>query len=184
MSLCKKFRCDSIDSNIHIHCTNNSIKMYQKSNIIDKRSGMKPIESNNTKKHRIFDIFSFSDEVGTLEIRLNEYYKLVDKFIIIESDETFSGKNRELVFPKIKNIKAFKLFESLIVYSICHYPNSLNVKANDFANSIWKREYHMRNVCMRESIKELEIKNHDILIVGDIDEIISHEGLGYNLLII
>ena len=103
---------------------------------------------------------------------------LVDKFIIIESDETFSGKKRELVFPKIKNIKAFKNFENLIIYNICQYPISLSVKSNDFANSIWKREYHMRNVCMKESIKELDIKDHDILIVGDIDEIISFDGLG------
>ena len=181
--LFKCLKCEILAFNTlqkqYSRCLNTSFMMYDKPHVTEKRSGRKKIiETNYTKTHRIFDVFSFTSEVGTLEIRLNELSDWVDKFVIIESDETFSGKKRTLVFPKIRNLKVFKKFENMVVYSVCRYPPSLDVKLNDFGNSIWKREYHMRNTCMKDSIENLKIEDHDIIIIGDIDEIVSHEGLG------
>jgi hypothetical protein len=98
--LFKCLKCEILQ-NQHSRCLNNSLVMYDKPHVSEKRSGRKKIiESNHTKTHRIFDIFSFTDEVGTLEIRLNELSDWVDKFVIIESDETFSGKKKKILLFK------------------------------------------------------------------------------------
>ena len=169
-----------LNENENSRCTSYIPIMYDNhKKVIDQRSGGKLSLHNNNYIHRIFDIFSFTDEIGTLEIRLHEMYDWVDKFIIIESDETFSGKERELIFPKIIKQKLFQKFQHKIEYSICRYPDSMKVKADNFSKSVWDREYYMRDICMKESISQLDVKDHDILIVGDIDEIISYDGLGF-----
>jgi beta-1,4-mannosyl-glycoprotein beta-1,4-N-acetylglucosaminyltransferase len=39
----------------------------------------------------VFDAILFSNEMDMLEIRLRELYDVVDKFVIVESDHTFTG---------------------------------------------------------------------------------------------
>ena len=46
---------------------------------------------------KIFDCFMFYDEEMLLDIRLNTLDKFIDKFIIVESMFTHSGKTRELI---------------------------------------------------------------------------------------
>ena len=47
---------------------------------------------------KIFDCFMFYDEEMILDFRLNYLNKYVDKFVIVESSYTHSGKKRELQF--------------------------------------------------------------------------------------
>ena len=63
---------------------------------------------------KIFDCFMFYDEEMLLDIRLNILNKYVDKFIIVESTYTHSGKERKLVF----NIKNFQKFQNKIIYHV------------------------------------------------------------------
>ena len=57
---------------------------------------------------KIFDTFMFYDEDMILDFRLNYLNKYVDKFVIVESKFTHSGKKKELNF----NIKNFSKFVS------------------------------------------------------------------------
>lgn len=43
----------------------------------------------------IYDCFLYYDEDMLLELRLNTLYEHVDKFVIVESLYTFTGKRRE-----------------------------------------------------------------------------------------
>ena len=43
------------------------------------------------KPIKVYDAILFSNEMEILEIRLRELYEFVDKFIILESDHTFTG---------------------------------------------------------------------------------------------
>ena len=57
----------------------------------------------------MYDAILFSNEMEILEIRLRELYEFVDKFIILESDHTFTGRHsgpnsRIIGLPK-KNVK-------------------------------------------------------------------------------
>ena len=43
---------------------------------------------------KVFDAIIFSNELDLLEIRLNELWEVVDHFIILESNRTFTGKEK------------------------------------------------------------------------------------------
>ena len=51
---------------------------------------------------KIYDCFIFHNEIDLLELRLNILNDVVDKFIIIEGDTTFSGIKKESNFLKNK----------------------------------------------------------------------------------
>ena len=61
---------------------------------------------------KIFDCFMFYDEEMLLDVRLNTLDKYIDKFIIVESNHTHSGKKRNLVF----DIKKYRKLENKIDY--------------------------------------------------------------------
>jgi len=56
---------------------------------------------------KIFDCFMFYDEEMILDFRLNYLNDFVDKFIVVESSFTHSGKKRDLLFNE-KNFSKFK----------------------------------------------------------------------------
>jgi hypothetical protein len=53
-------------------------------------------------KKQIIDCFTFFNELDMLEFRLTELDPYVDKFVIIESTKTFTGKPKPLYYNKIK----------------------------------------------------------------------------------
>ena len=62
----------------------------------------------------IVDCFLFFQELNILEIRLEYLCDTVDKFIIVEASESFSGKKKEFLFEK--NISRFEKYLDKIFY--------------------------------------------------------------------
>ena len=50
----------------------------------------------------LIDSFLFFQELDLLEIRLEYLYPYVDKFLIVESCQTFKGEHKEYNFEKNK----------------------------------------------------------------------------------
>ena len=50
----------------------------------------------------IYDCFTFFNEFDILEIRLHEMNPWVDRFVLVESAETFSGNPKPLWFEENK----------------------------------------------------------------------------------
>jgi beta-1,4-mannosyl-glycoprotein beta-1,4-N-acetylglucosaminyltransferase len=113
----------------------------------------------------IYDCFIFYDEMLLLEIRLNELYPFVDKFVLVESTHCFSGKKKPLYYDKVKNNKIFAPFIGKIIHVIFH----MSPKPNR-----WDNEYDQRNA-IKAGLSEA--KPNDIIIVSDADEIITPEVL-------
>ena len=123
---------------------------------------------------KIFDCFMFYDEEMILDFRLNYLNKYVDKFVIVESSYTHSGKKRELQF----DIQKYGKFKDKITYIVLDIePEGLsNINGNesyDEKNSKYilnalKRENHQRNF-ISKGIKDA--LPDDIIIVSDVDEI-------------
>ena len=67
---------------------------------------------------KIFDCFMFYDEEMILDFRLNYLNEYVDKFIVVESSYTHSGKRRELLFDEKKYTK----FRDKISYLVLALP--------------------------------------------------------------
>ena len=64
------------------------------------------LKSMPPKKTSVYDCFSFNKEFDVLDIRLNELYDVVDKFIIIESIYSHTGIKKELHLKM--NIEKYK----------------------------------------------------------------------------
>ena len=62
----------------------------------------------------LVDSFLFFQELDLLEIRLEYLYPIVDKFIIIEANQTFKGSTKGYIFEE--NIKRYSKFINKINY--------------------------------------------------------------------
>lgn len=122
----------------------------------------------------IYDTFSFFNELDILEIRLNILSPLVDKFVLCESPETFSGHKKPLYYEE--NKKKFKKWNQKIIHLVIDdYPNDQKiVDLMDNSSYVPKELPHYRRAFyQKESIKRALIKlnNNDTVYYGDVDEI-------------
>ena len=132
---------------------------------------------------KIFDCFMFYDEEMLLDIRLNTLDKFIDKFIIVESMFTHSGKKRELIFD-IKNFQKFKdKINYLVVESLPKGIEPINsydaddIKESKIILNAYRREHHQRNSILN-LLKSAE--PNDQVIISDVDEIPNLENINFN----
>lgn len=106
----------------------------------------------------IFDIVSYFNELELLNLRLQTLKSLVDCFVIVESNVTHSGITKEYTLEKY-------LSELQKNYNIVY------VKHEGIENveNPWVNENNQRNA----AIKVLDLKDEDILLISDVDEIPS-----------
>ena len=106
----------------------------------------------------IYDTFMFFNEYDLLEIRLNTLDKVVDKFVLVESNKTFNNDDKEFNYEKNKERYA-KFQDKIIHIKVEEHP--------DFTNA-WSFEHYQRNHILK-GIKEAQ--DDDIIIIADVDEI-------------
>jgi beta-1,4-mannosyl-glycoprotein beta-1,4-N-acetylglucosaminyltransferase len=108
----------------------------------------------------IYDCFQFFNEFDVVEIRLEELYPIVDKFVICESTLTHSNKPNELKFMKHKDRYAKYLDKiTYIVYD--SFPENIGYWTLENA----QRKYLLSGIDMQN------LKPDDILMISDADEI-------------
>tara|TARA_Y100000589_G_scaffold328879_1_gene373974 strand:+ start:948 stop:1955 length:1008 start_codon:yes stop_codon:yes gene_type:complete len=139
----------------------------------------------------IIDSFLFFQEINLLEIRLEYLYPVVDKFIIVEACQTFTGEIKEFNFEN--NIKRFSKYLDKIHYfkikdKHLNYEELKNFLAkskrkelNDIGALIKRHDYydknnlsHLLDTYHRECIKIPLIdlcKPNDLVLLSDLDEI-------------
>ena len=138
---------------------------------------------------KIYDCFTFFNELDLLELRLMELYDVVDKFVIVEANKTFSGKPKNFVFEENK-LRYKKYLKKIIYIKVKNfppqkYPKLYNLLVHSKIKKIkgisynlgigpWTLEYFQRNAIMR-GLKNL--KDKDIVLISDLDEIPSKEGI-------
>ncbi len=107
---------------------------------------------------KIYDCFTFYNELDLLELRLQELYTTVDQFVIVESNQTFTNRLKPWNFET--HAQRFEKFLDKIRY----------VKVEDMPGSVnpWHNEHHQRNAIVRGII---DADSTDIIIVSDVDEI-------------
>ena len=123
---------------------------------------------------RIFDCFMYLDEDVVLDLRLNYLNSYVDKFVIVESNFTHSGKKRKLNF----DIKNFEKFKDKIIYLTLDRepPDIQNINDSDNEESKnskyilngMKRDFYQRNF-IENGLKDVD--NDDFILISDLDEI-------------
>ncbi|KAI3868193.1 hypothetical protein MKX03_004103 [Papaver bracteatum] len=109
--------------------------------------------SLRSEPHRVFDAVIFSHELDLLELRWHELDPYITKFIILESNTTFTGIPKPLFFTQ--NLERFEFAEENIIHNV--FSGRRAVHEDPF---VLESEQH------RISIR-------DILIMSDTDEIPS-----------
>ncbi len=106
----------------------------------------------------IYDCFPFFNELELLEIRLNELYDHVDKFVIVEATTTFRGDRKPLYFKKNKHL--FEKFNDKIIHIV--------VSDRPYQDC-WQADFYQRDQIIRGLI---DCQPDDIIIISDADEIV------------
>ena len=128
---------------------------------------------------KIIDCFTFYNELQLLEYRLSILYDVVDYFIIVEANQTYRGKNKELFYNK--NKERFGKFKDKIIHIVVDlpykYPNinyknnkpfqllNYNENGDQWINEAFQRE------CIKNGFEQISLNDEDYIIVSDLDEI-------------
>ena len=125
----------------------------------------------------------FFDEEMLLDLRLNILDKFVDKFVIVESSYTHSGKEKKLIF----DIKKYSKFKEKINYIVLKDPpvGIEEINNNDSEGEISRKE--ILNALKRENLQRDTIFNgledadkNDWIIISDLDEIPDLTNINFN----
>ena len=109
---------------------------------------------------KIYDCFTFFNELDLLKMRLNILNDYVDFFVLVESNKTHSGKSKDLIFEQNKN--QFADFSNKIIHVIVDDMPELK------DTNRWILENFQRNAIMRGLSK---CDAGDIIFISDLDEI-------------
>ncbi|MED6160851.1 hypothetical protein PIB30_055116 [Stylosanthes scabra] len=122
--------------------------------------------SLRSQPRRIFDAIIFSNELDMLDIRWHELQPYVTKFIILESNTTFTGIPKPHYFAS--NMERFAFAREQTVHGT--FPGKLAVQGTNEDPFVLEGR---QRAAMNSLIRRAGISNGDILIMADTDEIPS-----------
>ena len=118
---------------------------------------------------KVYDAMIFSVELDLLEIRMRELLDVVDKFIVVESNVTFSGAPRPYRYPA--NAEQFAFAKDKIIYGQVgnlHLSSASKLREDPFEN-----ERRMRQGVSDIIDKLAKPPVDSIILQSDVDEIPS-----------
>jgi len=115
---------------------------------------------------KTFDCFTFFNEKEILKIRLKEMNNYVDFFVIIESSQTFTGKEKPFYLDTM--LDSISEYSDKIIRVKISFPNQHMTS--------WEREHFQRNQILL-GLKMANAQASDRVIISDVDEIISSKFL-------
>ncbi|MFA5934671.1 MAG: hypothetical protein WC827_02185 [Candidatus Paceibacterota bacterium] len=116
---------------------------------------------------KIYDCFTFFNELDVLEIRLNILNDKVDYFVLVEATTTHSGKKKELYFENNKS-RYSKFLNKIIHVIVDDMP--------ELKDDRWVLENFQRNAIMRGLS---DCKEDDVIMISDLDEIPNIKDVNY-----
>lgn len=111
----------------------------------------------------IYDCVTLFNDIELLELRLMTLYDAVDRFVIVEAEQSHICEKKPLYY--LDNLSLFKPYEDKIIY--------IYVPTLPFDNPR-DNEYYQRNL-ISHGIEDAA--PNDYIIIGDIDEIARPEAL-------
>lgn len=136
---------------------------------------------------KIFDTFTFYNELDLLELRMNILGDVVDYFVINEATITFTGKKKPLYFAE--NKKRFKKWEDKIIHHVLDDNNETLEKywegvpyhRSMMEDDIYKLPIHYQRACFHKDSAIYALLEHaqddDIILTSDADEIANPEAI-------
>jgi beta-1,4-mannosyl-glycoprotein beta-1,4-N-acetylglucosaminyltransferase len=116
----------------------------------------------------VVDCFTFYNELELLELRFNELYDVVDKFIIVEANKTFKGDFKPFILEE--NKWRFEKWWDKVAHIKVYTPDNLT--------DAWSREKYQRNSSL-PFLHSMCLNDNSVVIITDIDEIPNPERITY-----
>ena len=128
----------------------------------------------------VYDCCMFLNENDIYEIRINEHWDFVDKFIVLEAGETHTGMKKSFNF----DVKRFEAYSEKLIYitfdnfeeEMEKYPEldcPLGRELHKNAEA-WGRDHFQGNY-LSKILFDLGAKDDDIVYISSADEIISKD---------
>jgi hypothetical protein len=114
---------------------------------------------------KIYDCFTFYNELDLLEIRLRELYDWVDCFVVVESNQTFTNRPKSYIYEQAR--ARFAPWADKIRY-IKHESNN---RANPWDNETEQRDAILKGLT--------DANDGDLVLIGDADEIPRASAVNY-----
>ena len=111
---------------------------------------------------KIYDCFTFYNELDLLDLRLEQLYDWVDHFVIVEATSTFQNQPKPLYLKD--NWSRYEKYQDKIIHVVA------DLKDTD----PWQNERHQRDSIMQGLV---DASPHDIAIISDVDEFIRPEAI-------
>lgn len=110
---------------------------------------------------KVIDCFSFFDEFLILDVRFRELYDVVDRFVIVEGEETFTGTPKPLYLTECLHERYPQYADKVDIIV------APRVETSD----AWQREYFQKNYMRKENLAYLNLSDEDLILFSDADEI-------------
>lgn len=119
----------------------------------------------------VIDLFYLNNELDVLELRLNILGAFVDKFVIVEARETFSGVPKPLYY--LENKERFAKWNDKIIHHIAEETPELRKQAILSPNTGKGEHYWIREFIQKESAKNALkfCDDYDTIFISDVDEV-------------
>jgi beta-1,4-mannosyl-glycoprotein beta-1,4-N-acetylglucosaminyltransferase len=136
----------------------------------------KNIQNNNiSDSGRIFLCTLYNNEVEQAYILIWRLYDFIDKFILVISNITHSNQPKNFTFKSFeKNIQKY-----MDKIDIVHFNNVCNKIEYPQSDKNWCIESSQRDYAKAYIDENYNPTNKDLLIVADLDEILTREGIQY-----
>lgn len=109
---------------------------------------------------KVFDCFKFFNELELLHLRFMEYYNHVDYFVLVESNKSHTGKQKNLIFQENKHL--FSEYLDKVIHVIVDDLPDYSI------DNIWLAENFQRNAIRRGLIGLANAG--DKILISDCDE--------------
>ncbi|KAG0286816.1 hypothetical protein BGZ96_009150 [Linnemannia gamsii] len=131
-----------------------------------------PSDGQRRPRARVIDIIPVNDDMDMLEVRMEELDSVVDLFVIVESEFTFTLQPKPLYFRKNKD--RFKKFAHKTLVLFIHemsWESRERILQDKLYDISWAPEVHERSLGMRVALKESQARTGDWIIYSELDEI-------------
>jgi beta-1,4-mannosyl-glycoprotein beta-1,4-N-acetylglucosaminyltransferase len=121
-------------------------------------------------RSRIFDVCVLFNEIDLLEIRIGELWRVVDHFVVVESDLTFAGRRKPFFFEAY--LERFKPFADKIIYrrlKLSELRQGRNIDPDNETHRV-ALEILQRNASS-DVLGSCGASGDDIALICDVDEI-------------
>ncbi|TWU47532.1 Glycosyltransferase family 17 [Rubripirellula tenax] len=106
---------------------------------------------------KLIDCFLYNDEVEILEIRIRLLSDVVDRFVVVVAEETFTGRKKAIAFPE----------DNPVVVSVRDRIDLVTIP-----KLVGKTAYQKENYSRNQIAKGLtRLSQTDLILVSDLDEI-------------